>query len=87
MDLTLILPSGLTYVMHFRITEVFVELPVTLKLYNTATEEGDYDLHLEADIWGYDINGVTFSGIVADSIIFDPHEFKDGGLPYGIVEY
>lgn len=86
-EMFLTLPSGYTYWMQFRITEVFVELPVTLSLYNTATESGWYDLDIFADVWGYDVNGVIFSGTVSDSLTFDPREYKDGGLPYGVISY
>ena len=86
-DMYLTLPSGYTYYMNFQITEVFVDLPVTLSLFNTAHESGWYDVDLFADIWGYDINGVIFSGTVYDGITFDPREYRDGGFPFGKISY
>lgn len=86
-DMYLTLPSGYTYYMNFQITEVFVDLPVTLSLFNTAHESGWYNVDIFADIWGYDVNGVIFSGTVYDGITFDPREYDDGGLPYGTISY
>ncbi|MHA1520437.1 MAG: hypothetical protein ACTSRK_09665 [Promethearchaeota archaeon] len=84
--LSLVLPSGFTHVFTFSIRETFEELEVEVELYNVATENGWYDLHIEADILCRS-EGTVFLGIAEDSLTFDPREYQDGFLPYAIVIY
>ncbi|UYP46225.1 hypothetical protein NEF87_002510 [Candidatus Lokiarchaeum ossiferum] len=86
LELELVLPSGYTYIMRFSITEFYVELPVTVEWHNCATESGWYDFNIEADIFGFD-SDIIFSGIVTDSLTFDPPFDKSGSSIFGMVRY
>jgi hypothetical protein len=84
----LTLPSGKTFLIKFRVIEELDILPIVLKWYNVAEEEGWYLFTLDARLQMVDTdsNGRITCNIL-EQLEFDPPRSKDGDMPFGEIIY